>query len=82
MSQSKEGERMALTIMKGHLLPPIRAEPVVGEKQPVAQLKYYKIIRQRRYMEYEKDHMYRKIVWKWRAFYRSEICRKGMHSLL
>lgn len=37
VSQSKEGERMALTIMRGHLLPPVRAEPVVGRKQPIAQ---------------------------------------------
>lgn len=37
MSQSKEGGRMALTIMRGHLLPPVRAEPVVGRKQPIAQ---------------------------------------------
>lgn len=45
VSQSKEGERMVFTIKavgRKYILPPIRAEPVMGEKQPIAQRKSYK----------------------------------------
>lgn len=39
MSQSQEGELMAFMIIKAagreHIRPPVRAEPVLGRKQPV-----------------------------------------------
>lgn len=49
VSQSQKGRVMDFTIIKAvgwkHPHPPIRAEPAVGEKQPVAQLHENKIKR-------------------------------------